>query len=52
MSKTKGDEPKLVDRSCKSMQTCKDAEVLSDFDEPLNFHNSLVPLDVKKPLEI
>lgn len=34
------------------MQTPKDAEDLSDFEEPLNFDNSLVPLDVKEPLEI
>ena len=33
------------------MQTPEDAEDLSNFDEPLNFDNSFVPLDVKEHLE-
>lgn len=34
------------------MQTAKDEADLSDFDDPLNFDDSLVSLDVKQPLKI
>lgn len=47
-----GDEPKPVYRSCKSMQTLKGADDLSDFDEPVNFDNPPVYLVVKEPLKI